>query len=730
MMLRIVLKSSTPKFSPRKHSATNVLLASAVHLSGQAPGFAFLHPISTWDSQCQSFGFGAHSYIFIFMIMESSPEIIVAPKHLQKRFYFHTLCGILFPLAFLAYYVWTYIYWLQPDSNPSADVDKPMPNGLYVWWSWFFIGAVGINISDFTLAGVEAAMMMEDKFKPKTQAQLAMQRDKTWSTLRAWSIASKEIYRSMSTRTELRLSGLWFLLFLISILSWTFVLSGLSMETYAGFKSGKVAGTDVIGINHLTMNNRPAFGFIERTTDQWKTRAAPQIPFGSALYIRPHSNMTVNVSSTNVLPDGSSEMFLTSQARSPVTGRSWGTIIKYNCTEVYKLDQFSILSRRLSSKSPDYLGNDWDNSSDLGYFYTLADGSSVSTLSQFTAGGSTNIIGFAEIGTSTGYGTMLEQTETWGYSRSCLTCGDGIFVPSYSGLGEEEVFEFALWQGFNNPPGTESDFEGVKNPIPELLNEHYQPQDPYGETGRAWDGSMSAIGVRCTSSSVTGTANINGLAGTFTEFERLDPVSKNTIPPNIPRLGLGVTMMFFPVNESTRADFLNYATLLEPLSTFVNGSVNYTIVSSGYNWLEPLLTASNNLNLSTTAQQLAYYDTLIQTPNLKQTIASAYQQYAIQLMLQGASTVNDAWYNPNITVAEPWTLIRASATGIPPLFILVTMSLWAVGCVFLSLMYGFRLRWAETFDDQFLLCFNRDPANTSLGLESVDFLYSVVGPEK
>ncbi|KAH7310030.1 hypothetical protein BKA65DRAFT_169174 [Rhexocercosporidium sp. MPI-PUGE-AT-0058] len=538
-------------------------------------------------------------------------------------------------------------------------------------------------------------MMMDDKFKLKFQAQ----RDKTWSTLRAWSILSKVVYRSTTTRTKIRLGRLWFLLFFLSILSWTFVLSGLSMETYAGFKPGKVAGADVVGINELTMNNRPGFGFMERTTDQWKTRASAQIPLGSALYIRPHSNITVNVSSTNILPkDGGSEIFLTSQAKSPVTGRSWGAILKYNCTEIHQLDQFSILSRRLNSKNSDYLGRDWDNSSDLGYFYTLSDGSSVSILSQFAAGGNTNIIGFAEIGMSTGYGSILDKTESWGYSRSCLTCGDGISVPSYNGLGEEEVLELALWQGFKNSPGTKSNFVGVKNPIPELQNEHYQPQDPYVDTGRAWDGSMSAIGVRCTSSSVTGTAKINGLAGTFTEFERLDPISKNTIPPNIPRLGLGVPMMIFPVNESTRADFLNYATLLEPFTTFKNGTVNYTIVSSGHNWLEPLLQASNNLNLSTTAQQLAYYDTLMQSPNLRDTIASAYQQYAIQLMFQGASTANDVWYNPNITVAEPWTLIRASTTSVPPLFILVTMSLWALGCTFLSLMYRFRPRWAETFD--------------------------------
>ncbi|KAG4431991.1 hypothetical protein IFR05_012519 [Cadophora sp. M221] len=637
----------------------------------------------------------------------------------------------MFPLAFFAYYIWTYVYWLRPGRNPGANIDKPIPNGLYVWWSWFLIGAVGINISDFSLAGVEAAMMMDDRFKPKTQAQLAMQRDKTWSTLRAWSIFSKEICRSASTRTKLRLGRLWFLLFFLSILSWTFVLSGLSMETYSGFKPGKSAGTDVVGIDHLTMNNRPGFGFMERTTNQWKTRAAAQIPLGSALYIQPHSNMTVNVSSTNVLPmDGSSEMFLTSQANSPITGRSWGTILKYNCTEVNQLDQFSILNRRLNSKDLDYIGRDWDNSSDIGYFYTLADGSSISTLSQFAAGGETNIIGFAEIGMSTGYGSILEKTETWGYSRSCLTCGDGKFIPSYSGLGEEEVLEIALWQTFNNPPGTEDSFAGVANPIPELQDEHYQPQDPYGDTAREWDGSMSAIGVRCTSSSVTGTAKINGLAGTFMEFERLDPGSENGAASNIPRLGLGIPMMFFPVNESIRAYFLNYGRHLEPFTSFMNGSVNYTIVSSGYNWLEPLLQSSSNLNLSNTAQQLAYYDSLIQSPSLTRTITAAYQQYAIQLMFQGASTINDAWYNPNITVSEPWTLIRASTAGVPPLFILITMALWALGCVFLSLMYGFRPRWAETFDDHFLLNFNRDPKNASMGLESVDFLHSVVGTEK
>jgi hypothetical protein len=60
--------------------------------------------------------------------------------------------------------------------------------------------------------------------------------------------------------------------------------------------------------------------------------------------------------------------------------------------------------------------------------------------------------------------------------------------------------------------------------------------------------------------------------------------------------------------------------------------------------------------------------------------------------------------NNNVTSAIPWTLLQAGG-GVPPLLIAIAMLIWAVGCAGLSLRYGFRERWAATFDDYFLYCY-------------------------
>lgn len=96
-----------------------------------------------------------------------------------SRFYPRAVCGILVPPSIAAYYLWTYIFWLLPSSNPTVDINQSIPNGEYVWWSWFILGAIGINISNFILGGVESAMMMTRGFTLNTVDQIVVQRGMT-----------------------------------------------------------------------------------------------------------------------------------------------------------------------------------------------------------------------------------------------------------------------------------------------------------------------------------------------------------------------------------------------------------------------------------------------------------------------------------------------------------------------------------------------------------------------
>ena len=530
------------------------------------------------------------------------------------------------------------------------------------------------------------------------------------------------------------------MLFLLSVLSWTFVLSGLSMEAYEGLKAGATLGADVVGASQATMNNRPTGPFLDTVYRTWPTNTKSEIPLAAAVYVASGSELIMKTSTPNVLPmDASSGIFLAPQAEVPITGHIWGLVVKYNCTPVHRLSQFTILNRRVDSTNPAYVSPETysdassDDSSfasvdtDIHYFYTLDDGSSISVLSQLGVN-AVNIIGFAEVGLSTGFGNLVESSASWGYNRSCVFCGDSfekdVSIPTYSGLDEDDVFEMALWQTYFNVPGITGNFTEVQDDIPELENEHTQPKNPFGENdGNAypWNGNMKAIGVRCTSSSVTGTAKVNGFTGSFSDFERQDPYSDGNIPPNPPRLGLGIPLMFLQTNQDE--SFLNFGGLnRSAFERLANYSVNYTVVNVGYEWLKPLIVAGGlHLNLSTTAQQFDYYHTLVQASHLQRALTFAYQQYAVQLMFQGSSSIDDKWMNSGVASAVPWTFIRAANPGVPPVFILVTMLLWAFGCTCLAIVYGFRKRCSQTFDDRFLFAFIRDPRNAGLRLDS-DFL--------
>ena len=633
---------------------------------------------------------------------------IQANKFPRKYFPIHTLCGVLIPPALAAYYLWTYIVWLRPSSNPAADIENAVPDGTYVWWSWFIIGAIGMNISNYTLGGVEAAMTMTERFAPKNAKQVIIHSGMPWCTLRSWKIVGFEIYSIVCCKEHKRqdLSHLWIILFGLSSLSWTFVLSGLTMVTYSGFKAGNKPGTDLVGINQISLNGRPAYGLLDSAIQRWGSGSSPTIPLSSALYVPPGSSII------NTLPsDASSEIFLTPQTTVPITGKIWGVVLKYSCSGVDKLDEFTILNRRINSSNPAYVGPSMYTGSDVEYFYTLDDGSSISVLSQLWNGDDTtvppiNAIGFAEIGLSTGFGSLLQDTSSWGYTRTWSDTDFDTSVPTYSGLDDEEVLEFILWQTYWNPPGTDSGgFRRVQDPIPELENEYSEPYNPFPGSGYPWNGSMAAIGVRCTSSSVTGTATVNGLAGTFTDFVREDPLGGD-VPPSVPRFSFGVPLIFLQLNQTNSEMLDNYGEFsLGEFPRFGNYSVNYTLVNTNFNWLQPLFEVTNEPHdLGPSDQQLTYYSSLIQTPDLQSAIIDAYQHYAIQLMFLGEDTLNDTWSNDNVTAAVPWTLLKAGG-GVPPLLIVVTTLLWALGCAGLSIVYGFRKRWADMFDDYHMYCF-------------------------
>jgi hypothetical protein len=469
------------------------------------------------------------------------------------------------------------------------------------------------------------------------------------------------------------------------------------METFDGYKAGSTPGATVVGINQAAMANRPTFGLVEAANQQWALGSIPQIPLAAAIYVPPGSNIKPNVSTPNSLPaNASMGVFLAPQANVPITGDIWGLQFKLSCIGVERLDQFTILNRRVNSSNPEYATSEMIGEKDIHFYYRLDDGSTISVLSSFAL--ITDSLAYVEIGSR--YETLVDNPDRWGYSCGGGSCTGDPMDLTYAGMDEEEVFEYVLWQAFQPVPGQiPKKPQPRQYPIPELENERRPVNDTLLRT--PWTEPVQAIGVRCTSSSAMGTAKVNGFSGHFEDFRREDPPVGRSLATNIPRLSNGIPLMFLPANEENWASFLNYgAEFPTDLLGNISGTIQYvTFNDTPADWLARLAVAAHQKrNTSTTAQHLLYYDNLIQTQGLLDAIVSAYHHYAVQIMFLNDNTPTDYWTHYGITASVPWSLLRASSNGVAPLFVVIVMMIWAVACSGLSLAFGFRRRLASTCD--------------------------------
>ncbi|KIW81818.1 hypothetical protein Z517_04844 [Fonsecaea pedrosoi CBS 271.37] len=626
----------------------------------------------------------------------------------DKRIFINrTLICIVVPPAILAYFIWTYLTWLRPGSNVALGTSGVVPNAQYVWWSWFVIGTFGLNISNYCLAGLEPALL--DAYFARANAnneKLIYHLDKSWSTIVAWKIVVRCLWDALANCKWLRgtpassetpakskkpmPSRVWVILFCLSVLSWTFVLSGLAMSVTTEFVRGQSANARVLGVNETTMNTRNPPTVLDAAYQGWRYGTPAQIPSWGSLYTESGSTLLTNSSTPNTLPaDASQGIFLAPQAAMPVVGSAWGLLLKYSCTPVYHMDEFSILNYRINSTSPRYVTNytavpaDFEfmnfGNDTAGLYYANALGNanfyydldilfgpwaaspSINVLSQLpTYGGdgtSLNALGFAEIGLIRGIEDLedLSPSAGVGYSLYPFPDQDGNLQPSYNGLEDVDFLEILLWQG-------------------------------------AYDNKIS----KCKSSSVAGRADINGLTGTFSDFSRAD--SKASYLVDVPRLGIGMPAMLLPgIRSNASYDIYNFSSLTTPLPVeYYPGGQEYKLMGTDIEWLEPLFTAADTpveLNLT----GFVTYTRLMQRADLQRALEEAYKHYALALMFYGQENTVDEWPNPtlNPTVKRP---ILVDGGGVPPLLVLVLFSIWASGCLVLGLAYGLRKRHSATFD--------------------------------
>ncbi|KAB5533377.1 hypothetical protein GE09DRAFT_1250627 [Coniochaeta sp. 2T2.1] len=459
-----------------------------------------------------------------------------ATGHRLRRFWFRSLVGIFSPLLVLSYYLVIWRLYVAPlDLAPGFIVGPP--GAKHVCYGWFVAGIIGLNLSLYSLAGVEAAMLMHPAWDVGDAMTLMMHADAAWSGPGGWIKTAKRLVRlRTSPGGSTWPSKLWFVLALPSMA--IFVAWPLSGFSYANF------------------NERHVDDAISGAGVTWKNALDARVPGKGVIYTAPGAASF----SQAYLPkgDGVPRIFLTAQAENPIEGNSWGLALQYNCSIVKHLSEFTSIKYQKSS-----------NSTNATLFEPRMQAVDPATAIQFVNSSYTDNFYFVaeyayKIWPNASASRRIMETDPlyWMKQTQCYFNQVENITGDYPGLDNEEVFEMVLWQyfyeaGYVDPkPAFNST---IDHNITELYGAHAFQQ---------WDGHnltqmMTATGVRCTSSSNVGTADIDGAHSTYCTF---DPMDAGT--------GTNIQLSYLQANDLRNSLLRAYAAYAVQL--MFNGGQGYT----------------------------------------------------------------------------------------------------------------------------------------------------------
>jgi len=622
----------------------------------------------------------------------------------MPRFYFRTIVGLAAPLLIAAYFftIWR-IYLLSID--PTLPFIVGPPGALYVNYSWFLAGVVGINLSMYGLAGVEAALLMHPAWAPRDALALIMHTDATWSGPGGWLLTLKRIVALPSDRHSRWPSRLWLFLFLPSMLAFAaWPLSGLAFQTTTGFIQGAsvLAGNGtapkLTGFSYTNINQRNAGDAISAAQTAWQFGLDSKIPGMGIVYTAEgadKSGMPFLQKLPVTLPtdDGVSKIFLTSQGDYPIEGTAWGLVIEYNCSAVSSLAEMTVLSHRNQSASDPFILS----GSTSTRLYQAANDSTIIAANE-TLTGFANMQGVVEYGYRTWPNTTAleafnEDPEAqFTKALQCYYNQAENVTGDYPGIDDEPtVFEMLVWQ---NIP-----YAGFLDPAPVYdLHLDHNLTELFGAYNLArfsnTSGSqpMSAVGARCTSRASVGTASVDAAHSTFRGFVRSDTPISFQINRCAMRFGAQAMASLFggvvtPPSIGTGSGGGDW---LGTVFKSVGAPPPFYGQSAGGDPID----AGTGQNV-----QLTY----LQADDLRRSLLRMHAAYAVQLMYNGGQpfTAVDGSHvtgeaNPNVTMLQPGTVL---APGVVPAELPAALFLaWAVLGPLACLLYGFRRRWAPTLD--------------------------------
>ncbi|KKY25495.1 hypothetical protein UCRPC4_g01759 [Phaeomoniella chlamydospora] len=552
--------------------------------------------------------------------------------------------------------------------------------GKSIYYSWFVIAALGLNISQYALEGGEASMLNQRKWATKGKIQIADHEEHSWARPDGWFNMIKRVIFHRKNQPSARPTKLWILLAVITLFGFFGLpLSGLTMNFGTGYYASK-GNPLLVGFTKSNWNSRFKSSVSQRVFFEWNTDATISIPGSGVIYSAPQadrSKLDYLVSLPNTLPDDArvSNLFLTPQADVPINGSSWGLAFGFECSVVNKLSDFTILNHREASTN---------FSSSMDSQYTVLGGNAIiqvynQTDSTVRVTFANDIQAVAEIGYDDAGQTQQEVASPPAASE----CYNPTPLPQdktmpYPGLDQPQALEFVLWQNLSahdlyveNPPT-------VNLTLPDTIPTLHGAYSTSVEDGIGTSTPMAAIGVRCTSVSAVGTADINGRHSTFSNFQRSDDTPSGASGLQCAeRLSLGVPHLLF-------SNALSSSDPTEWLSYFYNSVGKF---QQGY----------SQADYEFTGNQINLVSSYLQATELQRSLTRAYSLYALELVYNngvgyvdqdGNYVHNSSFTNNNATAYTRNTILLPGI--VPPVVVAILLALWALGSLGLSLLYGFR----------------------------------------
>ncbi|PGH27361.1 hypothetical protein AJ80_00839 [Polytolypa hystricis UAMH7299] len=550
-----------------------------------------------------------------------------------RHFWLRASAGLVVPPLVTGYYVFLVKYYLLVQDEDKNQLRVGPAGANLAFWSWRF------RASRYGLVGAEAGMLMYHRWLgPRDALQLMMHADRTWSGPSGW----------------------------IKILH---KVPLLRKRDNVGDRAPEVgdgcivqmpnAGTPkvtVLGRNYSSFNFRGAVNDItDEAVGSWKSATPVRVPGLGVMYTRPgvrRSDYHFLSNFPNAFPpdSGVPEIFLAPQAPFPVSGTTWGLVVRYNRTSVDKISDFTILNRfyEYGNNTITNSGNETDSEIIQPIRHLIGDDviligdhRPIYRLRNYQA--------VSELGSSNYKG--------------------GAFYTTQSGLDKEHVLEYILHQSLPKifPPRRK-----LANYIYRKLSDKHEPM-------------QFAVGVRCTSSFDTGVAYVDSQTNSFTNFSTVYPVPSNPIfdeAVEIYPLGIGVGNMIVLTMPQPRDRRLGGLKSKQLRSSFPQAFATYSL-------------------------QLAYdgagkYDDIAHYLSFSN--SSSGGPTAKQLLSRGF------FGHENYTLTVPRKVLTRGPikTAWLPLYLFVP---WALGSMALVLAYSFRRRWSETFDGYSLFRFGADYAD-------------------